>query len=56
MSTDTDLIEQCLRIWHGDGDYGWRLLKQTWPTVAVAGQREKMRAILDLVRTQAREP
>lgn len=49
-ATEADLVEACLRAFHGDGDYGWRLIKQTWPEAAVSEQRRKMGIIIDIVR------
>lgn len=50
-----DLIEECLSIFHGGGDYGWRLIKQTWPTAAIDEQRRKMKDVITLARKQMRE-
>ena len=46
----TDLIEACLRAFHGNGPYGWRLLKQQWPEAAVAEQRRKMAEVIVLAQ------
>lgn len=41
-----DLVEKCLRIWHGDGAYGWGLIKNQWPDAAIDGQRRRMADII----------
>ena len=46
----TDLIEACLRAFHGNGPHGWGLLKQQWPEVAVAEQRRKMAEVIVLAQ------
>lgn len=46
----SDLVEKCLRIWHGDGAYGWGLIKNQWPEAAIDGQRHKMEEVIREVR------
>lgn len=50
-----DLVEACLRIFHGEGDYGWRLLKQTWPEVAITEQRRKMKLVVTIAQSEMRQ-
>jgi hypothetical protein len=45
-----DQAEECLRIWHGDGDHGWRVLKHQWPEAAINEQRRKMWEVIKRVR------
>lgn len=42
----TDLVDACLRTFHGAGPYGWGLLQQQWPSAAVAEQRRKMAEVI----------
>jgi hypothetical protein len=49
-TTAYDQAEECLRIWHGDGDHGWRVLKHQWPEAAITEQRRKMGEVIKRVR------
>ena len=48
-----DLVEECLRDFHGAGDYGWKLITITWPAAAIAAQRKKMAAIIEKIRASS---
>jgi hypothetical protein len=51
----TDMTDECLRVFHGSGAYGWGLLKQQWPKAAVDEQRRKMAEVINLAQAQMRE-
>ena len=46
-----DLTDACLRAFHGNGPYGWGLLKQQWPEGAVNEQRRKMAEVIRQVQS-----
>jgi len=50
-----ELIEKCLEKLHGEGDYGWRLLRQTWPASSVAEQRRVMARVIEEAQRPLRE-
>lgn len=43
-----DLIEECLRIFHGYTS--WRVIKDQWPAAAVGEQRRKMSEVINEAR------
>ncbi len=46
-----DLVDACLRVFHGNGPHGWSLLKQQWPEAAVAEQHRKMGEVVVLAQS-----
>ena len=48
---EPDLIEVCLRTFHGSDPYGWNLLKHQWPETALIEQARKMSEVIKIVRS-----